>query len=121
MTNREFFIQTWQAEMEKTAGAVRALPKDMSTLSYRCDKKARSAAEIIGHMLPHAESICQATDSFVAAENTGKTFSSTEEAATYFEKHATRLVENYKLQMIQPGMNRLLSFRWMETYCSHTL
>ena len=54
MTNKQFFIQTWQAEMKKTAGAVRALPTDTSKLSYRCDEKARSAAEIIGHMLPHA-------------------------------------------------------------------
>ena len=96
MTNKEFFIQTWQAEMKKTAGAVRALPKDLSKLSYKCDEKARSAAEIIGHMLPHAESICKATDTFIAAEETCKTYTSIEEAATYFEKYATLLVE--KLQ-----------------------
>jgi len=96
MTNKEFFIQTWQSEMKKTAGAVKALPRDMSKLSYRCDGKARSAAEIIGHMLPHAESICKATTSFVAAETTGKTYNSIEDAATYFETYATRLVE--KLQ-----------------------
>lgn len=47
-------------------------------------------------MLPHAESISNATDSFVAAEKTGKAYNSIEEAATYFEKYATRLVE--KLQ-----------------------
>lgn len=96
MTNKEFFVHTWQSETKKTAGAVRALPKDMSKLSYKCDEKARSAAEIIGHMLPHAESICRATDSFIAAEESCKTFSSVEDAATYFEKYATLLVE--KLQ-----------------------
>jgi uncharacterized damage-inducible protein DinB len=96
MTNKDFFIQTWQNEMKKTAGAVRALPTDMSKLSYKCNEKARSAEEIIGHMLPHAESICKATDTFIAAEVTGKTFTSIEDAAAYFEKHATLLVE--KLQ-----------------------
>ena len=96
MTNKDFFIQTWQAEMKKTAGAVRALPKDMSKLFYKCDVKARSATEIIGHMLPHAESICNATDTFIANEKTGKTYNSIEDAATYFEKYATLLVE--KLQ-----------------------
>ena len=96
MTNKEFFIQTWQAEMKKTVGAVRALPTDTEKLSYRCDEKARSAAEIIGHMLPHAESICKATDSFIATEETGKTYNSIEDAATYFEEYATLLVE--KLQ-----------------------
>jgi uncharacterized damage-inducible protein DinB len=93
MTNKEFFIQTWQSELKKTAVAVRALPKDMSKLSYKCDEKARSAAEIIGHMLPHAESICKATHSFVAAEHTGKSYDSIEDAAIYFEKYATLLVD----------------------------
>jgi|GEM_PF-2947970 len=32
MTNKEFFIQTWQSEMAKTAGTVRALPADMANL-----------------------------------------------------------------------------------------
>lgn len=93
MTNKEFFIQTWLVEMKKTAAAVRALPNEMSKLSYRCHQKARSAAEIIGHMLPHAESICKATDSFVASESTDKTFQSIEDAAAYFEKYAKLLVE----------------------------
>ena len=93
MTNKEFFIQTWQAEMKRTAGAVRGLPTDMSKLAYKCDEKARSAAEIIGHILPHAEAICKATDSFIVAEENGKTYDSIEDAASYFEKYATQLVE----------------------------
>ena len=96
MTNKQFFIQTWEAEMKRTASAVRALPTDTSKLSYKCDEKARSAAEIIGHMLPHAEAFCNATDSFIANEESGKTYNSIEDAATYFEKYATLLVE--KLQ-----------------------
>ena len=96
MTNKDFFIQTWQSEMKKTAGAVRALPKDMTKLSYKCNEKARSAEEIIGHMLPHAESMYKATDNFIAAEVTGKTFNSIEDAANYFERSATLLVD--KLQ-----------------------
>jgi uncharacterized damage-inducible protein DinB len=98
MTNKEFFIQTWQDEMKRTAVAVRALPTDMTKLDYKCDEKARSAADIIGHILPHAEAICRATGSFIVREETGKTYHSIEEAATYFEKYATLLVE--KLQAI---------------------
>lgn len=94
MTNKEFFIQTWQGEMKRTLSAVRGLPADMSKLDYRCDEKARSAADIIGHILPHAEALCNATKTFVAVEKTGKQFSSIEEAASYFEKNATLLVEN---------------------------
>ena len=96
MTNKDFFIQTWQNEMKRTAGAVRGLPSDITKLSYRCDEKARSAMDIIGHMLPHAEAICKATDSFIASETTGKQFTSIEEAATYFEKYAELLVEKLK-------------------------
>ena len=94
MTNKEFFIQTWQGEMQITAGAVRALPADITKWNYRCDEKARSAAEILGHMLVHAEVICNATDTFIADEKTAyKQYSSAEDAATYFEKYATQLVE----------------------------
>jgi uncharacterized damage-inducible protein DinB len=98
MTNKDFFIQTWQAEMKRTLNAVKGLPGDMSKLSYKCDEKARSAADIIGHILPHAEALCNATDSFIAVEETGKTYTSIEDAAAYFEKYATRLAE--KLQAI---------------------
>lgn len=93
MTNKEFFIQTWQAEMKRTAGAVRALPADMTKLNYKCDEKARSAADIIGHILPHAEALTNAVDSFIAIEQTGKQYNSIEEAALYFEKYASLLVD----------------------------
>ena len=93
MTNKEFFIQTWQAEMKRTAGAVRALPADMTKLNYKCDEKARSAADIIGHILPHAEALTNAVDSFIAIEQPGKQYNSIEEAALYFEKYASLLVD----------------------------
>ena len=93
MTNKGFFIQTWQAEMKRTAGAVRALPADMTKLNYKCDEKARSAADIIGHILPHAEALTNAVDSFIAIEQTGKQYNSIEEAALYFEKYASLLVD----------------------------
>lgn len=96
MTNKEFFIQTWQDEMKRTAVAVRGLPEDMTKLNYRCDEKARSAADLIGHFLPHAEAICNATDSFIAIEETGKTYDSIEDAALYFEKYASLLVDKLK-------------------------
>lgn len=93
MTNKEFFVQTWQAEMKRTAGAVRALPADMTKLDYKCDEKARSAADIIGHILPHAEALCNAANSFIVDEETGKTYNSIEDAALFFEKYASQLVE----------------------------
>ena len=111
MTNKEFFIQTWQAEMKRTAAAVRALPIDTTKLCYKCDEKARSAAEIIGHMLPHAESICEAADSFIASETTGKTYNSIEEAAAYFEKYATLLVEKLQATDDTTWNEKIVEFR----------
>ncbi|MCG2459262.1 DinB family protein [Flavobacteriaceae bacterium F89] len=96
MTNKDFFVQTWESEMQITLNAVNALPKDMDKLNYRCDEKARSAAEIIGHMLPHAEAICNATKTFVADEKTERKYSSVAEAAGYFKKNASQLVKNLK-------------------------
>jgi uncharacterized damage-inducible protein DinB len=93
MTNKEFFIQTWQAEMPKTLGAINALPKDMDKLNYRCDEKARSAAQLIGHILSHAESLNHATKTFISDEKADKKFSSVAEAADSFEKNATQLGE----------------------------
>ena len=93
MTNKEFFIQTWQAEMQRTLSAVRGLPADMTKLNYKCDEKARSAADIIGHILQHAGALTNAVDSFIAIEQTGKQYNSIEEAALYFEKYASLLVD----------------------------
>ena len=110
MTNKDFFIKTWQDEMKRTAGAVRALPADLAKLSYRCDNKARSAADIIGHMLPHAESICKATDSFIAMETSGKKYESIEDAASYFEKYATLLVEKLRATSENTWNDQLVEF-----------
>jgi uncharacterized damage-inducible protein DinB len=96
MTNKEFFMQTWQGEMKRTLSAVKGLPQDMSKLDYKCNDKARSAADLIGHLLPHAEALSNATKTFVASEGPSKKFNSKEEAAEYFEKHATQVLENLK-------------------------
>lgn len=96
MTNKEFFMQTWQSEMNRTLSAVKGLPADMSKLNYKCDEKSRSAADIIGHILPHAEALSIATKTFIATEQSGKQFNSVEGAAAYFEKYATQLLENLK-------------------------
>lgn len=97
MTNKEFFIQTWQAEMPRTLNSINGLPKDMAKLNYKCDEKARSAANLIGHFLPHAEALSIAAKTFIADEKTERKFSSIAEAADYFENYATQIVENLKV------------------------
>jgi hypothetical protein len=51
MINKEFFIQTWQNEMQTTLNAIKGLPANKSKWDYKCNEKSRSAAGIIGHML----------------------------------------------------------------------
>jgi len=111
MTNKEFFIQTWQNEMSHTLSSINGLPTDMDRLSYQCDQKARSAATLIGHMLGHAEVICNASDSFVADERSvPKQFSSKEDAAAYFEKYTSLLVNKLKNIEDKTWDEKIISF-----------
>jgi uncharacterized damage-inducible protein DinB len=95
MTNKEFFIQTWQAEMKTTLNAIKSLPADKTKWAYRCHEKTRSTADIIGHILPHAEVLSNSTQTGIADERTKpRQFTSTEDAVAYFEKWATSTAEN---------------------------
>ena len=51
MTNREFFIQRWDAEYPATLRVFRALPADR--LDYRPHPRSRSAAELVVHIAYH--------------------------------------------------------------------
>ncbi|MEP6948515.1 MAG: hypothetical protein ABI863_04550, partial [Ginsengibacter sp.] len=66
MTNKEFFIQNWQNEMKSTLSAINGLPSDVNKWTYKCDEKARCASAILGHMLPHAEAMCNLTETFIS-------------------------------------------------------
>jgi uncharacterized damage-inducible protein DinB len=112
MTNKEFFIQTWQNEMKPTLRAINGLPTDMSKLSYKCNEKARSAAEIIGHMLGHAEVLNDAVDSSIADEKSiHREFSTKQEAVAYFEENATSLVKKLHTISDNTWEDQIISFR----------
>jgi len=97
MTNKEFFIQTWESEKAPTLSAINGLPSDMSKLNYQPDAKAKKATELISHLLGHAEVMNYAADSFIADEKTEtKLFNSKEDAAAYFEKNATAIIDKLK-------------------------
>ncbi len=98
--------------MPITAGAVKALPKDMSKLGYKPDTKSRSALEIICHMLPHAEAMNNAVKTFVLSEE-GKEFNSTEEAAAYIEKNAAELIENLKSVDDKTWEEKIIPFEYL--------
>ncbi|HMS66111.1 MAG TPA: DinB family protein [Ignavibacteria bacterium] len=115
MTNKEFFIKTWLAEMKSTMAAINGLPEDMSKLEYRSNDKARTAAGIIGHMLPHAEALCNAADSFVANEGDDKKFGSVKEAAAYFEKNASQVAEKLKAVDEKTWDEKIVEFKYNGT------
>jgi uncharacterized damage-inducible protein DinB len=97
MTNKEFFIQTWQSEMGSTLNAIKGLPSDMTKLNYQPDAKAKTASELISHFLGHAEVMNNAADTFIAEEKSAtKLFNSKEDSAAYFEKNAAAVIEKLK-------------------------
>ena len=55
MTEREFFMSRWAAEMPAMLGVVKALPD--AQLDYRPHEKNRTARAIVGHMIGHAEDL----------------------------------------------------------------
>ncbi|MBV6477555.1 MAG: hypothetical protein HGGPFJEG_00294 [Ignavibacteria bacterium] len=94
MTNKEFFLKTWNNEMASTMSAINGLPDNMESLNYKSDEKARSAAAILGHILNHAEEMCNACEKFIIEEkSTHKQFNSKQEIASFFEKHARLLTD----------------------------
>ena len=112
MTNKEFFIQMWQSEMKSTLSAISGLPADTSKWGYKCNEKARSAADIVGHMLPHAEVLSKCTDTFIADEHAAsKKFDSVEEARDYFEKWGNQVVEKLNAVDEKTWDEQIVEFR----------
>src|SRR6185312_1474533 len=112
MTNKEFFIQTWQGEMPRTLSAINGLPADMAQLAYQCDQKARSAMALISHFLGHAEVMDACIDNFVANERSAVTqFASKEDAAAYFEEHATAVAEKLSILDDETWTGQIVDFQ----------
>ncbi len=112
MTNKEFFIEMWKSEMASTLSAINGLPSDATKLSYRHDEKGKNAAELLSHMLGHAEVMNTAIDNFIADEKTAtKNFISKEEIVSYFETNAASVAE--KLASVDDSVwdSQAISFR----------
>lgn len=98
MDNLHFFIYCWQKDVKRTLVALKALPQEMHLLQYRPHEKSRSALEIIGHILPHAEDLQKAIDTMEIAEQQ-KNFDSMEEAIQYYQTQSQLLTD--KLQLVE--------------------
>lgn len=113
MTNKEFFIQMWQNEMNSTKSAIRGLPDDLSKLGYKCNEKAKTASEILSHFLGHAEVMNNAADNFIADERSEtKLFVTKDEIADYFEKNANSVTDKLKSMDDNVWNDQNVSFRF---------
>lgn len=60
MTNREFFMQRHAAEQAAFVKVFKAVPGDK--LGHRADPRARSAEEIMGHLIGHEQDLFELVD-----------------------------------------------------------
>src|SRR4051812_13477232 len=101
MTNREFFINSWQRDHAVTAKAFRSLPNDISKLNQSHHPKFRSPWEIVNHIGPHAKELAQAfSEGRMDLVNEGKfdlngpnIYKSPEEGAKSLEEYSAKVTE----------------------------
>ena len=104
MTNKEFFINSWQRDHSITAKAFRSLPTDADKLNKRHHEKFRSPKELVNHIGPHAKELSQAiSEGRSDLVNEGKfdlngpnIYKSNEDAAKDVEANSERLIELVK-------------------------
>ena len=60
MTNKDFFLNSWQRDHAATAKAFRSLPNEKEKLNQQHHPKFRSPWELVNHIGPHAREISQA-------------------------------------------------------------
>ena len=101
MTNKEFFISSWEKDFPVTAKAFRSLPDDKDKLNFHHHAKFRSPWEIVNHIGPHAREISQAlSEGKMDLVNEGKfdlagpsIYKSCEDAAKGVEEYSSKLIE----------------------------
>ncbi len=101
MTNKEFFMNTWENDSKVTAKAFRSLPDDMQKLHFTHQPKFRSSWQLVNHIGPHGQEIAQAaTTGRADLVNEGMfdihaphIYKTTEEAALAVENGAAKLSE----------------------------
>lgn len=120
MTNKEFFISSWQRDSEITSKAFRSLPNDLSKLSQRHHPKFRSSWEIVNHIGPHAKELCQAfTDGKMDLVNEGKfdmnashIYKTPEDAAKDVDVNSAKLIELAKKCDDNTWMTKQIPVYW---------
>jgi uncharacterized damage-inducible protein DinB len=101
MTNKEFFIKTWEREHATTAKAIRSLPDDLTKLNMQHHPKFRSPWQLVNHIAPHAKELAQAiSEGRMHLVNEGmfpmegpNIYKSVEDAAKDLETYSAKLKE----------------------------
>ena len=92
MTNKDFFIQRWQAELPRTIIALKALPC-AEKLSYRPASKNRSAKELVDHFVSHAEDLIEALEDGVINHRVMANYASIDEAINAMRAQGAIIVD----------------------------
>lgn len=84
MSNRDFFLQMVSGEFERFRNVIAALPADK--LDYKPDPKARTAGELVGHLIGHNQDLVELlTDGQINHRN-NVAYASLEDAVAKFEE-----------------------------------
>lgn len=84
MTNREFFIQRHAAEQAAFANVFKAVPGDK--LGHRADPRARSAEELMGHLIGHEQDLLELVESGTINHRMQVPFASAEQAVELLQR-----------------------------------
>lgn len=122
MTNKEFFIATWQRDSAATAKAIRALPNDMTLLNVQHHPKFRSPWQLINHIGPHAKELVQAvSEGRMDLVNEGQfpldgpsIYKSVEDAAKDVETNSAKLIELVTALSEEDWTNKKVPVYWGE-------
>jgi uncharacterized damage-inducible protein DinB len=120
MTNKEFFIASWQRDFPVTAKAFRSLPNDKEKLNSSHHPKFRSPWEIVNHIGPHAREVAQAlSEGRMDLINEGKfdlngpnIYKSPEAAAKDVEEYSAKLLDLAKKTDDDTWTNKIIPVYW---------
>ncbi len=104
MTNREFFINSWEREAAITSNGFRALPNDLAKLNLSHHPKLRSPWQLVNHIGPHGKELVQGiTEGRVDLVNEGNfdlnaphIYKNPEQAAKAIEENSAELINELK-------------------------
>lgn len=90
MTNQQFFTQMLSGEMERFHNVLAAVPA--SNLDYKCEPKARSAGELIGHLIGHVQDLVELLDDGVINHRMLVPFKDTADGVAKFDQSYKELM-----------------------------